>query len=137
MQIIHILLVGRLEISLTVIIKSTHRKAQILRRVQKGGKVGFQPVVAAAGPQVDFSTLVGERVLGEHTHQAGHGVAAVNRALRPAQHVNTVDVQQFNVVGTFVGISHVVYVQSHGRGVDARTDAAHINGRRKARTVVG
>ena len=50
MQIIHILLVGRLEISLTVIIKSTHRKAQILRRVQKGGKVGFQPVVAAAGP---------------------------------------------------------------------------------------
>ena len=87
-------------------------------------------------PQADVRALIMERVAGKHAKQAAHGIPSVQCGLRAAQHVHAFHVQQFNVVGTFVGISHVVYVQSYGRGVDARTDAADVSRRGQTAAVI-
>lgn len=81
--------------------------------------------------------LVGERREGVDVHHAAHGVAAVERALRAAQHLDAFDVRQVEVVVVLREVGDVVHVEAHDRLVDACTQAAHVDRRGHARTVVG
>ena len=93
-------------------------------------------LVLYRGAQMDIRPLVAERVAGEHAQDAPHGIPAVEGGLRPAQHVDALHVEQLDVVGTLVGISHVIHIQSHGRRVDARAHAADVGRRGQAAAIV-
>ena len=81
--------------------------------------------------------FVGERREGVDVHHAAHGVAAVERALRAAQHLDAFDVRQVEVVVVLREVGDVVHVEAHDRLVDACAQAAHVDRRGHARTVVG
>ena len=72
-----------------------------------------------------------------YLNKPAHGIAPVKRALRPAQNVNTFYVRIAEVERRFVYIGNIVHIQPHGRRIDARTDAADVNGSREPRTVIG
>ena len=94
-------------------------------------------VVVGSSAQHEVRPLIGEGRLGEDTYQAAHRVASVERALRASHHVDTLDVGVVEVEGRLVDEGDVVHVETHGRRVDARTDAAYIDRSRQLRAIVG
>ncbi len=80
-------------------------------------------VVAVAGANLEFGRVA--RLAGRHDHRAGQGVAPVERALRPLQHLDLRDVVEFLVQRVRVGLQHAVDHQREIRlGVAAGVDAA-------------
>ena len=102
-----------------------------------GGKRSAAASRAGSPARLHFRALVGNGVGGEDAHQAAHGVAAVERALRTAHHIDAVNTLEVEVVGRLVDIGHIVHIEAHGRRVHARTDAADVAGRGDAAAVVG
>ena len=80
------------------------------------------------GAHAEVRALIGEGRFGMHFDKAAHGIASVERTLRAAQNVDTLNVGIAEVEGGLVDVRDIVYIQSHGRGVDARADTADING---------
>ena len=91
---------------------------------------------ARGATQFHVGAFVGEGVGRENAHQSAHRIAAVERTLRAAKHVNARHVEKREIVGRLVDIGDVVDIEADGWRVDARTDTADIDGRREARTIV-
>ena len=80
--------------------------------------------------------LVRERREGVDVHHAAHRVAAVERRLGTAQHLDTLGVGQLRVEIVLVEYGYVVDVESDHRLVDARPEAPHVDRRGHARPIV-
>ena len=95
-------------------------------------------VIADAGTQVQLAIARG--LLGDDLDGATVGVAPVQRALRPAQNLNSLDVGEIEIVDRLTRHVDVVHVETNrgiGRGeVFRRTDGAHEEGRRRRLTDV-
>ena len=78
--------------------------------------------------QFHVGAFVGEGVGRENAHQSAHRIAAVERALRAAKHVNARHVEKREIIGRLVDVGDVVDVEANSRRVDARTDTADIDG---------
>ena len=95
-----------------------HRQAR--RQVLSDGprQIALQlgRVIAAVAQVQAGGDMVG-RGVGDHADGAAGGVAAVKRALRPAQHLDAGDVVQQTLRHHAVRIGHLVDIDAHGRGV--------------------
>ena len=60
---------------------------------QVGGALGIN-AAEGTGSDFDIAMAVAGRCLGEHLHRAADGVLARERALRPAQDFDTVEIEQ-------------------------------------------
>ena len=87
------------------------------------------------GPQP--RTLICERRKGIDVYHSAHRIAAVERALRAAQHLDAFDVRQIEIVVLLREVGNVIDIESHDGLVDACPQSAHIDRRRHARTVIG
>ena len=85
----------------------------------------------------DVGALVSHRVLCEQTDKAALGVHTVESALGATEHVGAVELVHMEVIRVLAYERYAVDVNPDGRIVDARTYSAHVNSRRKARTVCG
>ena len=94
-------------------------------------------VVARGSAQAQVGALVAEGRLGVDLDESAHGVAAIEGALRAAQHVDALYVGIAKVEGRLVDVGDVVHVEAYRGGVDARANAADIDGRGEARAIVG
>src|SRR5690606_5785064 len=93
--------------------------------VHNGPGQGGETVEGAAFAPVDLARnleLVG-RTLGHHVDGAADGAAAIERALRTAQHFNALDVHQFLVEEVHGGLLHPV--DDHGEGSLAALHRGH------------
>ena len=120
-----------------VAIKAAGREGQLTRKLLIGQRRKLRAAVARRRAGGHFCILSGKGVVGVDADNAAHGVAAVKRALRPAQHVDAVDAEQVEIVAALVDRGHVVDIHRHGRRIDARAHAADVDGRRLRRAVVG
>ncbi len=77
------------------------------------------------------------RFVGNHVYQASHGVSAIERSLRAAQHFNAFHIIKIEIESRFFEVGNFIHIQSHRRRVDAVSHPADINRRREFRTVVG
>ena len=71
--------------------------------------------------------MILKRIAGVEAKQSALGVLPVERALRPPQHVYTVELISVEVVGRLADNGQSVHVKPHSWIIDARTDATHID----------
>ena len=101
------------------------------------GQRSGEMVVARRIAEVDIGARIGERRTCIGLDQTTHGVASVESTLWTAQHLDALDVGEVEVESRLVVEWDIIYIESHGRVVDARTDTAYIHGAGEARTIVG
>ena len=89
-------------------------------------------VVARGSAQAQVGALVAEGRLGVDLDESAHGVASIEGALRAAQHIDALNVGIAKVEGRLVDVGDVVHVEAYRGGVDARANAADIDGRGEA-----
>jgi len=86
--------------------------------------VAFQAVaVVGAVFGAEAGVALGGGGVGDDVHRAAGGVAAVQRALRAAQHLDARDVEHRALGGDRVGVGHFVDIDADRRGVVARVFA--------------
>ena len=76
--------------------------------------------------QTDVGTLIVQRVLGVDAYESAHRIPSVERALWSAQDIYALHVAQVEVVGALIHPWDVIYIQPHGRSVDAASHSAHV-----------
>src|SRR5690606_36356403 len=69
---------------------------------------------------VETGAEIGGRSVGDDVDRAAGGVAAVQRALRPAQDLHAGDVEQSALRGHGVRVGHFIDIDADGRGVVGR-----------------
>ena len=74
--------------------------------------------------------------MGVYLDQASHGVTSVESALWTTQHIDALYIVEVEVKSRFVEIRNIVNIQSHCWSVDARANAANVDGRRKPGAIV-
>ena len=118
------------------VIEGSHRECQLVAHLITMGGLDIT-VEARADAQTDIGTLIAHGVLGVLAHQSALGINTVERTLRTAQHVDTVELIGIAVEGRLVHQGDIVDIDAHRGAVHTRADAAHIDGRRESRTIVG
>ena len=88
-----------------------------------------------AQAQTDVGALILRRVLRIDAHQAALGVLSVERTLRPAQDIHAVEHIEMVVERRLRHQRDIVVIDTHGRTVHTRADAADIHRRGEARAV--
>ena len=125
------------EVAVAPVVERADRDAEVFGGVQVGdGREAAAHRLCGKSCR-DVRALLHQGVGGVDADKAARRVASVERALRTAQHVHARHVEEVEIVGALVEIGHVVHVQTHGRRVDARADAADIYGRGEFRAVFG
>ncbi len=74
---------------------------------------------------------------GIYVHLTAHGVAAIESALRAADHLDALYVEEVGVVIVLIKDRHIVYIQSHNGLVHTAAEAAHIDARGHAAAIIG
>ena len=72
-----------------------------------------------------------------YIHYASHSVSAIERVLWSAQNRYPTDVAEHEVVGVLVQIGDAVYIEAHGRLVDARSQPSNVYRGGHACSIVG
>ena len=92
-------------------------------------------IEARADAQTDIRTLIVHRVLGVDTHESTLGVLTIERTLRTAQDIHTVEHIEMIIESRLRHQGDVVVVNADSGTVDARTYTSDIHRGGKTRTV--
>ena len=118
---------GVAEEAALIVVEASGREGEPFREAMVVGQRGIVGVTGARA-QAEVGSLIGEGRLGVYLNQPAHRIAPVKCALRAAQHVDTLHVGIAEVERRLVDIGDIVHVEAYGGGIDARADAADIDG---------
>ena len=116
-------------------VKSGNCKRQFFARTMVMRHLDIR-VKPRSDAQLHVGSLIVHRVFRIDAHQSALGVLTVERALRTAQNIDTVEHIKMVVERRLRHQRNVVVIDAYSGIVDARTDASHIHRRGQTRTVL-
>ena len=122
----------------TVVVVVIHRRGESYFLAELAIVGGFHLILSvASGGDGEAFPLEIERRDGVDVHDAAHGVSSVQRPLRAAQYLDSLDVGQLEVEGALVEVGYVVDVQADRLPAASGSDAADVDSGGQFRPVIG